>query len=694
MRKWKIYVATLVLVFLLLPVLLIMFLEKGFPTVYVKQNGAYYSLVNDHLNYTLDANDNGVSQLKEYDIYDVQGGFSWLNGTTPTTALVGAYFNETYWDGTIAVGGVEATNGTDYARLEVVCVDLIWNASIVLTITLYEERYITYNSTLIYYNTTHPANSTTNYPAPIVSLSFMGQLNNDTGQTKIYGDRWANTQFPALVTEDVAAISGEAVCMHAWLVTNTTQTVGWFSCGRAEIKAFMEKYNTDLGGQFELWMLYPLEWFLYENGDIYTSPTAVLVLSPTDLDGALEQYNNFLYSQKIVNFNEDDLTTLFMSEKYGYNYDEDDVKVMIDTASSYGMGVVQLVHWMKDHGDWTVESWRFPNGISFLADYAHSKNVKLILWTEPAYVANDSAIALAHPEWLINETDGSLSVYKDPRYEESGGRYEWINEFKWSIEEPRDWITEVFYNYTVEGVDGFWIDFGGQDKFCRHPDAVYKNFEFTGLVVDSIYNNITDINPDATLMGWWLGQVPFSEHGMRMGDTLQAEISATSTHDIVNRIYWGRRLYGQTAIFGEYAHITSTTTAEEINYFYGFQLASGSSCFGVVSLAEDIERLPFNRYFTAHNIIKSLRAKTLTFDSRGIVTWYNDTRTIAMFANETVTRTINWDELDNNVNYYYMKNVTEDAAPVLLGSSSPSSITLKANASVVLYPAGSNEEAK
>ena len=56
--------------------------------------------------------------------------------------------------------------------------------------------------------------------------------------------------------------------------------------------------------------------------------------------------------------------------------------------------------WWKT-GTWDPDPKRFPNGLKAVSDYAHAKNLKVILWFEPERVTAGSWLDQHHPEWLL-----------------------------------------------------------------------------------------------------------------------------------------------------------------------------------------------------------------------------------------------------------------------------------------------------
>ncbi len=52
-------------------------------------------------------------------------------------------------------------------------------------------------------------------------------------------------------------------------------------------------------------------------------------------------------------------------------------------------------------GDWEVNKAKIPEGIGYLADYAHERGVKFGIWIEPEMVNPESELAGKHPDWIV-----------------------------------------------------------------------------------------------------------------------------------------------------------------------------------------------------------------------------------------------------------------------------------------------------
>ena len=54
-------------------------------------------------------------------------------------------------------------------------------------------------------------------------------------------------------------------------------------------------------------------------------------------------------------------------------------------------------------GDWVVNDRKLPHGLGWLADQAKARGLKFGLWIEPEMVNTNSALCVAHPDWMLQE---------------------------------------------------------------------------------------------------------------------------------------------------------------------------------------------------------------------------------------------------------------------------------------------------
>lgn len=126
---------------------------------------------------------------------------------------------------------------------------------------------------------------------------------------------------------------------------------------------------------------------------------------------------------------------------------------------------IPITHWWMDagwyvnKGDWTstgtweVDRARFPRGVRAVADHAHERGLKLILWFEPERVTAGSWVAEEHPEWVLGGKDGGLLNLGNP------------DAWHWIVERLDQLISS-------EGVDFYRQDFNMDPlPFWRGHDA-------------------------------------------------------------------------------------------------------------------------------------------------------------------------------------------------------------------------------
>jgi len=156
---------------------------------------------------------------------------------------------------------------------------------------------------------------------------------------------------------------------------------------------------------------------------------------------------------------------------------------------------INITHWWMDagwyvnKGDWTstgtweVDKKRFPRGLRGVADHAHAKGIKLIVWFEPERVTPDSWLTNNHPEWVLGGKAGGLLNLGNPdAWKWLDNHYDKIitdegidyyrQDFNmdplphWRANDAKDrqGITEIRH---VEGYLSFW-----DELVRRHPDMM------------------------------------------------------------------------------------------------------------------------------------------------------------------------------------------------------------------------------
>jgi alpha-galactosidase len=97
-------------------------------------------------------------------------------------------------------------------------------------------------------------------------------------------------------------------------------------------------------------------------------------------------------------------------------------------------------------GNWTVDTTKFPNGLSGIGNYVAQKGMKLGLWFEPGRAMPGTRLATEHPEWVAN------------------------NQVKLEIAEARDWLFNAMCKCIDEGNVG-WIRYDMNQGYFK-PDPL------------------------------------------------------------------------------------------------------------------------------------------------------------------------------------------------------------------------------
>ncbi|MBO7397148.1 MAG: alpha-galactosidase [Bacteroidales bacterium] len=165
---------------------------------------------------------------------------------------------------------------------------------------------------------------------------------------------------------------------------------------------------------------------------------------------------------------------------------------MIDDAAAMGLEMFVLDDgWFGNEfprdndraglGDWDLNRSKIPEGIDYLASYAHSKGLKFGIWIEPEMVNPASVLAREHPEWIV----------KAPGRENYQIRNQWILDL--SNPKVQDFVFGVFDRTMSQSpsidyvkwdcnrsVASFGSDFLGADQdrfYVSYIQGLYKVME-------------------------------------------------------------------------------------------------------------------------------------------------------------------------------------------------------------------------
>ena len=163
-------------------------------------------------------------------------------------------------------------------------------------------------------------------------------------------------------------------------------------------------------------------------------------------------------------------------------------------ACWYGQGRV----WSQEVGNWTINRKRYPEGLKPIADAAHERGMKFVLWFEPARVRHDGQLAREHPEFVLRRPEDPDNTLLD--FGNAAARQHLLDLFGGIIEETgvdiyredfnmdplpfweaadapdRVGATEIHY---ITGHYAFW------DELCqRFPNLAIDNCASGGRRID------------------------------------------------------------------------------------------------------------------------------------------------------------------------------------------------------------------
>ena len=179
---------------------------------------------------------------------------------------------------------------------------------------------------------------------------------------------------------------------------------------------------------------------------------------------------------------------------YGQKFKPENILSKLERLKSLGIkSVIFDDGWSLNHGDWIPDPVKFPEGdkdFKKLIHKVHESGLKVWLWWNPGYVDSTSSIAIQHPDWLIENSDGS--VYPSYAYGLCPA-YQPVQEYYKKL------VQKFVEEYKI---DGFKLDFGIINSAApcynpkhQHKDP-YESFYSTPILFKNIYETASQFKPD------------------------------------------------------------------------------------------------------------------------------------------------------------------------------------------------------
>ncbi len=154
-------------------------------------------------------------------------------------------------------------------------------------------------------------------------------------------------------------------------------------------------------------------------GQTFTTPDFLYTFSGRGAGQASRNLHAWARNYGVYGGGEINPTLLNSWEGAYFTFTTETLLRMIDDAASMGLEMFVLDDgWFaKDYprngddaglGDWEVNTAKIPEGIDYVASYAHGKGLKFGIWIEPEMVNPQSNLAHAHPDWVVQSPGREL----------------------------------------------------------------------------------------------------------------------------------------------------------------------------------------------------------------------------------------------------------------------------------------------
>ena len=154
--------------------------------------------------------------------------------------------------------------------------------------------------------------------------------------------------------------------------------------------------------------------YLLKKGESFTTPDMIWTWSGEGAGKASRNLHRWARNYQLHNGSEMVPTLLNSWEGAYFDYDTSTLTAMIDDAASLGLEMFVLDDgWFGNKyprnsakvglGDWQVNREKLPEGMDYIASYAHSRGLKFGLWIEPEMVSPKSELYEKHPDWVVKD---------------------------------------------------------------------------------------------------------------------------------------------------------------------------------------------------------------------------------------------------------------------------------------------------
>ena len=165
--------------------------------------------------------------------------------------------------------------------------------------------------------------------------------------------------------------------------------------------------------------------FRIDPGESFRTPEAVMTYSSKGYTGMSHNMHTFVRNNVVRGYWKKRERPILINSWEASYFDISESKLLNLAKAAKSVGIELFVMddgWFgkRDNdtsslGDWTVNRKKLPGGLEQLSGKIHALGLMFGIWVEPEMVNVDSDLYRAHPEWVIQVTEGTHSEGRNQR---------------------------------------------------------------------------------------------------------------------------------------------------------------------------------------------------------------------------------------------------------------------------------------
>lgn len=377
--------------------------------------------------------------------------------------------------------------------------------------------------------------------------------------------------------------------------------------------------------------------YTLEKNETFKTPSFLFTYSNEGTGKMTRNFHRWARKYGIKNGDKERAVLLNNWEATYFDFDESKLTKIIDDAAKMGFELFLLDDgWFGNKhprnsdnaglGDWETNTKKLPNGIPYLINECHKRNIKFGIWVEPEMVNPKSELYEKHPDWVIAQ----------PFRE----RVEQRNQLILDLSNPK--VQEFVFNVVDKvlrenpGIDYVKWDanryvYNSGSSYLPADKQTHLFFDYSKHLMQ-IMEKVRQKYPDVTFMACSGGGGRIDYGSMQYFD----EYWISDNNDPIQRIYtqWGSQYFFPTIGLASHVsvspnHISGRTSPLK----YRFDIAMAAK------LGMDLQpsQMTEKEYEFSKNAIqtyKEIRGTVLMGDLYRILSPYKHNRTVYMYVNE------------------------------------------------------------